>query len=78
MAMTPKNILLRLGYTLPNDNKSCTMKELRRAFLNAGYGPNKASKWINAYAQEGIIKDLNERNDNGELLFTCDWWVSYV
>lgn len=72
--MTPKNILLRLGYTLPNDNKSCTMKELRRAFLNAGYGPNKASKWINALLQEGIITEKG-RNEEDAALFGCEWWV---
>ena len=76
MAVSPKNIMLRLGYTLPND-KLCTMKQIRRAFYNAGYGPAKTDKWIGLYKSEDIIKPV-KANEEKEILYTCDWWVPAV
>lgn len=53
------------------------MKELRRAFLNAGYGPAKATKWIALYIDNEILREYG-RNENGEVLFDCDWFIREV
>ena len=71
MAQSPKNIMIRLGSAL--EGRTCTMKELRRAFFNAGYGPTKTAKWINLYLQEGIITEAGQ-DENGIALFDSEWW----
>ena len=75
MAMSPRNIMSRLGSTLPDG--LATEKQIRRAFYNAGYGKGKADKWIGLYKAEDIIK-TEHLNDNGEILYSCVWWVNYL
>lgn len=61
-----------LGIAL--NGKPCTLKEIRHAFFNAGYGPRKTDKWITLYSQEGILYDIGQRDESGALLFDCEWF----
>lgn len=71
MAPSPRNIMERMGGS--REGRPATMRELRKAFLDAGYGSGKAAKWINLYIEEGILTEV-QRNENGDMLFDCEWW----
>ena len=75
MAKTPRNILFGLGMAM--NGQPCTMKTLRREFLNAGYGRAKATRWINLYIENEILREYG-RNDNDEALFDCDWFIREI
>lgn len=74
MAMSPRNIMNRLGASLDNP-RVCTKKQIRRAFINAGYGSAKADKWINLFLSEDILKPIDTDKDNN-ILYGCIWWGS--
>lgn len=76
MAQSPKNIMLRLGYNLANSNRNtATMPIIRRWFYNAGYGKSKVDKWIDLYTELGIIYATDDRDENGDRLYSCEWWM---
>jgi len=70
LAKTPRNILQPLGYMYPN---GATEKQIKSAFLRAGYGITKFKKWWDLYRAEGIL-EFDRRNEEGEAIYYSPWW----
>ena len=72
MAMSPRNIMNRLGATLKDG--TATEKQIRRAFYNAGYGKGKTDKWIALYKDADIVQ-VAGMNEDHEITYSCVWWA---
>lgn len=75
MAMSPSNIVRSVGATTPHlPDGSITEKAIYRAFIKAGYGPKKASRWIETYVREDVFYNIGYHDDLQCRTFHCAWW----
>lgn len=74
MAASPANIMRRIGATIAADTGTATLRQIRRTFVNAGYGPSKIEKWIDLFTKEEMITPVG-KNDDGEMMYKSVWWV---
>lgn len=76
MVQAPNTIVRHIGGTNAAINGKTTMKIIRRAFFNAGYGPNKIDKWVDLYIKEGILEYTGEQDEEGQRLYSSPWWIA--
>ena len=79
MAATPDVVMRRLDDTL--DNHMATEKQIKGAFIGAGYGAKKVQKWWDFYTSPGVryIRPVVKsgfplKDTEGNQLYWSEYW----
>ena len=72
MVKLPDTLLREMKHNVGTD-KTASYQAVLNKFLKAGYGPNKAKKWINIYLEIGVLEAVKDE-DGGQPRLWCWWW----
>ena len=72
MVKLPDTLLREMRHNVGTD-KTATYQAVLNKYLMAGYGPNKAKKWINTYLEIGVLEAVKDE-DGGQPRLWCLWW----
>lgn len=75
MAASPSNIVRRCSLKASENDGQVSERYIIRMFLNSGYGPVKAKRWIDTYVANNILTVVGYDDDNGNV-YSCGWWIA--
>ena len=72
MVRLPDTLLKEMKRNIGTD-KTATYRQILNKFLMAGYGEEKAKKWISAYFEIGVLERASEVIGDDTRVW-CVWW----